>query len=87
MVGLRHHGDVRSREARRNRWAVRGGVVPPGLVPAYDWYPNSLLEKDINQLRAVAGYGFSSILHHFAVKDFGGARLHYATHASSGIDH
>lgn len=37
LVGLRHQGVVRSREARRNRWDVRGGVVPSGLVPAYEW--------------------------------------------------
>lgn len=52
MVGVRHHGALRSREARRNRWDVRGGVVPSGFVSAYDWYPNSLLEKDISQLQA-----------------------------------
>ena len=37
LVGVRNRGVLRSREARRNRWAVRVGVVPSGLVPAYDW--------------------------------------------------
>lgn len=34
---IRHLGFLRGRGMRRNRWGVRGAVVPSGLVPAYGW--------------------------------------------------